>query len=167
MKDLIERYDELYADMATAKDPKKMTIFGNAEKEMFHCLADMHPEIAEKWLTKLEAGKWNNYLSEDEARKIVGLLVERRNGAIIRKYEWEYDVLKNAVESMGGESSLEPYYNCYALWAVMNMLFSDHAETVNMFVQPNLRTKFYYHMAVDKLKDVDRPHFVRDYFHLQ
>lgn len=167
MKDLIERYDELYADMATAKDPKKMTIFGNAEKEMFHCLADMHPEIAEKWLTKLEAGKWNNYLSEDEARKIVGLLVERRNGAIIRKYEWEYDVLKNAVESMGGEISLEPYYNCYALWAVMNMLFSDHAETVNMFVQPNLRTKFYYHMAVDKLKDVDRPHFVRDYFHLQ
>lgn len=153
--------------MATAKDPKKMTIFGNAEKEMFHCLADMHPEIAEKWLTKLEAGKWNNYLSEDEARKIVGLLVERRNGAIIRKYEWEYDVLKNAVESMGGEISLEPYYNCYALWAVMNMLFSDHAETVNMFVQPNLRTKFYYHMAVDKLKDVDRPHFVRDYFHLQ
>lgn len=167
MKDLIERYDELYADMATAKDPKKMTIFGNAEKEMFHCLADMHPEIAEKWLTKLEAGKWNNYLSEDEARKIVGLLVERRNGAIIRKYEWEYDVLKNAVESMGGEISLEPYYNCYALWAVMNMLFSDHAETVNMFVQPNLRTKFYYHMAVDKLKDVDRPHFVRDYFHLE
>lgn len=167
MKDLIERYDELYADMATAKDPKKMTIFGDAEKEMFHCLADMHPEIAEKWLTKLEAGKWNNYLSEDEARKIVGLLVERRNGAIIRKYEWEYDVLKNAVESMGGEISLEPYYNCYALWAVMNMLFSDHAETVNMFVQPNLRTKFYYHMAVDKLKDVDRPHFVRDYFHLE
>lgn len=167
MKDLIERYDELYADMAMAKDPKKMTIFGNAEKEMFHCLADMHPEIAEKWLTKLEAGKWNNYLSEDEARKIVGLLVERRNGAIIRKYEWEYDVLKNAVESMGGEISLEPYYNCYALWAVMNMLFSDHAETVNMFVQPNLRTKFYYHMAVDKLKDVDRPHFVRDYFHLE
>lgn len=167
MKELIERYDELYADMATARDPKKMTTFGDAEKWMFHALAEKHPELAEKWLERLESGKWNNYLSEEEARKIVENLKERHGDVVTRRHEWNYEVFKNAVESMGGETSMAPYYNCYALWAVMNMLFSDHVETVNMFVQPNMRVKYYYHMAVDKLKDVDRPHFVREYFHLE
>ena len=45
MRDLVERYDELYDDMATAKDPKKMMVFGNAEKDMFRCLAKRHPDI--------------------------------------------------------------------------------------------------------------------------
>ena len=36
MDDLIKRYEELYEDMATAKDPKKMMIFGDAEKWIFH-----------------------------------------------------------------------------------------------------------------------------------
>ena len=57
MEDLIKQYDELYEDMAQSKDPKKMMVFGEAEKHMFHALAEKHPEIAEMWLTKLEAGK--------------------------------------------------------------------------------------------------------------
>ena len=40
MKELIEKYDELYEDMAMAKDPRKMMIFGDAEKSMFHALAE-------------------------------------------------------------------------------------------------------------------------------
>ena len=39
MEELIRKYDELYEDMAKAKDPKKMMIFGDAEKKMFHSLA--------------------------------------------------------------------------------------------------------------------------------
>ena len=70
MRELIEKYDELYEDMATAKDPRKMMAFGDAEKWMFHMLAKEHPEIAEKWLTNLEAGKWHNYLAKTEAEEI-------------------------------------------------------------------------------------------------
>lgn len=166
MDDLIKKYDELYDDMATAKDPKKMMIFGSAEKSMFHALAEKHPEIAKMWLTKLEAGKWHNYLSEEEAEEIVESLVEKQGEMEVKRYEWDYDTLRSAVEAMGGKVSDAPYYNCWSMWATMNMLHSDHANTVNMFIQPNLRAKFYYHLAVDKLKDVDRPHFVREYFHL-
>ena len=77
MRDLVERYDELYDDMATAKDPKKMVIFGDAEKDMFRCLAKKHPDIAEKWLTRLEAGQWHNYLSKSEAESITSKLVSQ------------------------------------------------------------------------------------------
>lgn len=166
MDDLIKRYDELYDDMATAKDPKKMVIFGDAEKWIFHSVAEKHPEIAEKWIARLESGSWNNYLSEDEAEQIVDSLVEKHGDVEMKRHEWDYKTLKGAVESLGGMVSLSPYYNCWSLYATMNMLFSDHTDTVNMFIQPNLRTKFYYHMAVDKLKDPDRPHFVREYFKL-
>lgn len=166
MEDLIKKYDELYEDMAKAKDPRKMMVFGDAEKWMFHSLAEKHPEIAEKWLERLEVGKWNNYLTEDEAEDIVESLEERQGDMVIHRHEWDYNVLKNAVESMGGNLSEAPFFNCWALWATMNMLYSDHAGTVNMFIQPNLRVKFYYHLALDKLKDVDRPHFIRKYFSL-
>lgn len=166
MEDLIKKYDELYEDMAKAKDPRKMMVFGDAEKWMFHSLAEKHPEIAEKWLERLEVGRWNNYLTEDEAEDIVESLEERQGDMVIHRHEWDYNVLKNAVESMGGNLSEAPFFNCWALWATMNMLYSDHAGTVNMFIQPNMRVKFYYHLALDKLKDVDRPHFIRKYFSL-
>lgn len=163
MEDLIKKYDELYHDMATAKDPHKMMAFGEAEKWIFYMLAEKHPEMAEKWLTKLEAAKWNNYLSKEEAEEIVGSLVNKQGE---KRYEWEYETFKQAVESLGGKVYEAPFYNCYALWATANMLVSDHSETVNAYVQPPVRVRFYYQMAVDKLKDVDRPHFVRPYFHL-
>lgn len=51
MEELIKRYDELYDDMATAKDPMKMMAFGDAEKWVFHSLAEKHPDIAQRWLT--------------------------------------------------------------------------------------------------------------------
>lgn len=167
MEDYIKRYRELYDDMATAKDPKKMMVFGEAEQWVFGMVAEKHPELAEKWLSRLEAGKWNNYLTEEEAKHIVNSLVETvGENAHVRRYEWDYPTMKSAVESMGGKVSEEPYYNCWALWATMNMLYSDHSLTVSSFIQGNLKPKFFYRMAVDKLKDPDRTHFVREYFGL-
>lgn len=167
MEDYIKRYHELYNDMAMAKDPKKMIVFGDAEKWIFEMVAEQHPELAEKWLSRLETGKWNNYLSEEEAEHIVNSLVENVGGdTVVKRYEWDYPTMKSAVEAMGGKVSHEPYYNCWALWATMNMLYSDHALTVSSFIQNNLKAKFFYKMAVDKLKDPDRPHFIREYFDL-
>lgn len=166
MNELIKKYDELYDSMATSKNPLRMMAFGDAEKWVFHQLAEEHPELAEEWLNRLEASKWNNYLTEDEAEEIVDSLMEKRGEEYVQRYEWDYPALKNAVESLGGKVSEEPYYNCWALWATMNMLYSDHKETVDAFIQPPQRVRFYYRLALDKLKDFDRPKFVREYFHL-
>ena len=46
----------------------------------------------------------------------------------------------------------------------MNMLYSDHAKSVDEFVPKDKQVMFYYAQAVERLKDKDREHFVRKYF---
>lgn len=163
MKSLIEKYDELYDDMATAKDPRKMMAFGDAEKWVFHMLAEKHPEIADKWLTKLEAGKWHNYLSKAEADEIAAGLVNQDGS---HGPHWDFDTFSAAVESLGGRIKDEPFYNCYALWIMANALWSDHHKSLMEFVPKEQEPKVYYHLAVEKLKDVDYPKFIRKYYDL-
>jgi hypothetical protein len=163
MKELIEKYDELYEDMATAKDPMKMMAFGDAEKWMFHNLAQKHPDIAEMWLTRLEASKWNNYISKTEAMEIAGSLVNQDG---THGPHWDYETFKTAVESMGGKMNDEPYYNCWALWLTANMRYSDNYRSAAEFVPKDMMPKFFYKVAVENLKDVDRPKFIREYFDL-
>lgn len=163
MRELIEKYDELYEDMATAKDPRKMMAFGDAEKWIFHILAKEHPEIAEKWLTKLEAGKWHNYLSKTEAEEIAAKLVNQDGS---RGPHWSHETFKAAVESLGAKTEEEPFYNCWALWIMANALWSDHHKALMEFVPKEQEPKVYYLMAVEKLKDVDYPKFIRKYYDL-
>lgn len=163
MKELIEKYDELYDDMATAKDPRKMMAFGDAERWIFHMLAKEHPEIAEKWLTKLEAAKWHNYLSKTEAEEIASKLVNQDGS---RGPHWSHETFKAAVESLGAKTEEEPFYNCWALWIMANALWSDHHKSLMEFVPKEHEPKVYYLMAVEKLKDVDYPKFIRKYYDL-
>ena len=161
MEDYIKRYDELYDDMAMAKDPRKMMTFGEAEKWVFHMVADKHPDLAEKWLSKLEAGKWNNYLSKGEAIDIVSKFINQDG---TRGAHWSYETFKAAVESLGGKMHEEPYYNCYALWVTACMIWSDHQRSISEFVTKDHEPKAFYTMAVEQLKDVDKPKFIREYF---
>jgi hypothetical protein len=161
MNDIIRKYDELYDEMASSKDPNRMMAFGDSEKWVFHMLAEKHPELAEKWLTKLEAGKWHNYLSKSEAEEIVSKLINQDGS---HGGHWDYETFKAAVESLGGKMTDEPFYNCWALWATANMRYSDNAKSAAEFVPKEMMPKYFYNVAVENLKDVDRPRFVRDYF---
>lgn len=163
MEDFIKRYDELYEDMASSKDPKKMMVFGDAEKWVFYMVAEKHPEIAERWLSKLEAGKWNNYLSHSEAESIATKLVNQDG---TRGAHWSYETFKAAVESLDGKMSDEPYYNSYALWVTANMHWSDHHKSSSEFVPKEHEARYFYETAVESLKDVDRPKFIRERYNL-
>ena len=161
MEGIRERYLALYEDMAKSANPDKMRIFGEAEKWAFDRLHERDAKIAEMWVEKLEATHWNNYLSRAEANDIVSKFINQdgSHGA-----HWNYETFKSAVESLGGNMSEEPYYNCYALWVVANMLYSDHARSLSQFVPKEELPKVIYSLAVEKLKDADRPMFVRHYF---
>ena len=171
MNEILERYEELYEDMATSGNKDKMTAFGEAERSMFKRLAKEHPAIAQMWLDKLEAMHWRNYLSKQEAEEIASHLVNQ-NGRI--GAHWNYDTFKGAVESLGGKVYEKPYYNCYALWVTANMIYSDHANSVaedmganSPEAVPNEKMALsMYRKAVEQLKDVDRPKFIREYFDL-
>lgn len=158
-----ERYMELYHKMSSSKDVERMKAFGEAEMWIFGMLADKHPELAQKWLDRLEASEWNNYLSEAEAVDIVSNLKNQdgRTGA-----HWNLATFANAVQSLGGEMEKPPYYNKYALWATANMLYSDHAKSATKYVAEDKLPAYFYDLAVEKLTDVDRPHFIREYFSL-
>ena len=161
MNAMMQRYEELYSMMATSADPAKMQVFGEAEKWAFAKMTDKDPAMAQVWLDMLEAVMWHNYLSRSEANDIVATFVnaDGTTGA-----HWSYDTVRSAVEGLGAKMCEEPYYNGYALFAVMNMLYSDHSKSVDEFVPKDDQVKFYVAQAVEKLKDADRPNFVRDYF---
>ena len=169
MDEILERYEELYEDMATSGNKEKMMAFGDAERWAFKRMHDLSPKDAQCWLDKLEAMHWKNYLSKHEADEIAAKLINQ-NGRI--GAHWGYETFKAAVESLGGKMNEKPYYNCYALWVVANMIYSDHAQSVaeDMGMStpeavPNEKMALsMYRKAVEKLKDVDRPKFVREYF---
>lgn len=171
MNEILERYEELYEDMANSGNKDKMIAFGDAERWAFKRLYEISPKDAQCWLDKLEAMHWKNYLSKQEADEIAARLVNQ-NGRL--GAHWGYETFKGAVESLGGKMYDKPYYNCYALWITANMIYSDHAQSVaeDMGMTspesvPNEKMALsMYKKAVEKLKDVDRPKFIREYFDL-
>lgn len=166
---MIERYDELYAKMANSKDVKNMKIFGEASTWVFRELTKAHPEMAENWLSHLEAVCWNNYLSQNEAMNI-GKRIINQDGT--KGFHWNHDVFTKAVESLGGKVEDKPYYNSYALCVVSNMIYSDHALSIAMDMGyktpqevPNEKMALScYRKAVEKLKDIDGGFRARKYF---
>lgn len=171
MNEMLERYEELYEDMATSNNKEKMMAFGNAENWAFKRMQELSPKDAQCWLDKLEAMHWKNYLSKQEAEEIASKLINQ-NGRI--GAHWNYEVFKETVEKLGGKVYEKPFYNCYALWATANMIYSDHAQSVaedmgmpTPEAVPNEKMALsMYRKAVEQLKDVDRPMFVRKYFDL-
>lgn len=171
MNEILERYEELYEDMANSGNKDKMVAFGDAERWAFKRMHEISPKDAQCWLDKLEAMHWKNYLSKQEADEIAAHLVNQngRMGA-----HWGYETFKGAVESLGGKMYEKPFYNCYALWITANMIYSDHAQSVaedmgatSPEAVPNEKMALsMYRKAVEKLKDVDRPKFIREYFDL-
>lgn len=171
MKDLIKKYDELYEDMASSKEVKKMMAFGSAEKRIFHMIAEKHPEIADMWIGMIESGKWNNYVTEDEARRIAAGLVNQDE---TRGPHWSMDTFFGVVPRLGGMIEEEPYYNKYALWLVANAHYSDFAMSTAQDMgyrsareaPEDKMALSMYRKAVESLKDADRTHYIRDYYHL-
>lgn len=168
-EEMIERYEELYHKMVNSKDPKNMKIFGEAERYMFAEVAKAHPDLAESWLSHLEAVCWKNYLSEKEAMN-TGKRIVNQDGT--KGFHWTHDIFTKAVDSLGGKTEEKPYYNSYALCVTANMIYSDHAESIAMDLGystpaevPNEKMALScYRKACEKLKDIDGGFHVRKYF---
>ena len=161
MEEMMKRFDELVGKIVASKDPEKMKVLAAADTYGFRQMAAMQPKSAQRWLDKLEAVEWNNYLSADEAEQIAAGFVNQ-NGS--KGPKWPLSQFEALVGSLGGETESVPYYNKYALWVTANMIYSDHARSLSEIVPEADLPKIIYKMAVEKLKDPDRPGFVRDYF---
>lgn len=162
--ELKEKFRTLYKDMAESKDVDKMIIFGDAFKKMYDKVADMHPDMAAATLGILGAIEYNNYMTSEEAMEAAAKLVNDDGSPAPH---WRMDEAKAFLTSRGIALEDKPYYNFPALWLTMNMLYSDFAEPVTEMLGGEDNEKVataFYKMAVKRLKDADRPKFVRWYF---
>lgn len=161
-----EKYAMIYEYMATSGKPEYMKTFGHAMSEMMEWFISNKPELAQEWLEKLCSIKWNNYLTQKEAEAIVAKMNP--------KAPWPRDVWKNVMDGMGIVTEEEPYYNSCALWAVMNMVYSDSSQTIARLMEAPLAeipqqqlVRAVHAFALDKLIDADGVFSVRKYFGLQ
>ena len=167
--EMIERYNLLYEKMSDSKNPKNMKIFGEAEKYMFREIAVAHPDMAETWLSHLEAVCWDNYLSEREAGNINKRTVNQDG---TKGFHWGYEIFCNAEKSLGGQVEDKPHYNSYALWVTANMIYSDHAKSISedmgyktpQEVPADKMALSCYRKAVENLEDEDEGFRIRRYF---
>lgn len=163
-KEMKEKFAKLYNYMATSNNTEYMKAFGNTMTEMMDWMIANKPEEAEEWIEKLCSIKWDNYLTQREAEKIVASMVP--------KAPWSMLVWRQAMNNLGIATEEEPFYNSCALWVTMNMLYSDHAETManKIWGKPlaeiptETLVKTIHALALDKLKDKDGVFEIRKYF---
>lgn len=168
-EELMDKYASLYRKAVASKDPKKMKVLGEAQTWAFEQLAKVHPDMAENWLSHLEGLEWENYLSEKEMLNI-GKRITNQDGT--KGFHWNYDTFTKAVDALGGKTEEMPYYNAYALTAVANMIYSDHARSIaedmgykTVAEVPNEKMALsVYKKSVELLKDPDKGFNVRKYF---
>lgn len=105
--------------------------------------------------------EYGQFLTEKEARGIVDGF---RNYDGTRGAKWQPNVLFNAVELLGGKRAEMGKYNCWALYAVMNMMSSVYGGVIQTIAQGDTYAKICYMMAVAWFADPDKRHDVREYF---
>lgn len=165
-QELKTAYMDLYDYMANSGNPANMKAFGKVMTEMYMWFADNKPEAAQEWYEKLEAVRWNNYLTPKEAQAIVDRMQP--------KAPWSRDVWRNAMQQFGLKTDEQPHYNSCALWVEMNKQYSDHAETLarTIWKKPigdisvEQMVTGIHALAVDLLKDQDHVYNIRSYFGL-
>lgn len=173
-QELREQFAQLYNEMAASKDVAKMRHFGVGFTKMFDEVANKDPKLAMATLEFLSAMAYNNFVTPVEATGVAEKFINDDTlitGSVepTRGAHWNMDTLKGFLTQRGIASEEKPYYNWPALWLTVNMIYSDYANVIVELVgsKDNERVATAcYKMAVKKLKDRDRPHFIREYFEL-
>lgn len=174
-QEMKERFDALYEQMETSKDVSKMRLFGAAFINLFNKVAATSPELAMATLEMLMGIEYNNFVTPAEATEKASHFInddtsitgsaEPSKGA-----HWSMDALKAFLTQKGLPLEEKPYYNWPALWLTVNMEYSDYANVMADLLgtkeNERLATSIY-KLSLKKLKDEDRPRYIRRYFNLE
>jgi hypothetical protein len=173
-QEIREQFALLYETMRESKDVSKMKHFGAAFSQMFDRVAVSDTKLAMATLDLLAAIEYNNYVTVNEAIEEASHFINddvtiTGNSEPSRGARWSMDTAKGFLATRGLPFEEKPYYNWPALWLTMNMIYSDYADVIVELVGEKNADKIgetSYKMAVKKLKDRDRPNFIREYFEL-
>lgn len=161
MQDFLQKYDAIIAS-GSKQDMERL---GAMVKRVMRWLCTYEPMVAQQALAILDNEECRNKLTENEAKRIVDSMKPAP--------AWSPDHLLDMVRRSGRETEEKPYFNKWALAAVMCMILSDSGDTLRRFVgQPGHPVSqeemlaVVYQLATDKLKDEDGRFDVRKYFGL-
>lgn len=171
MNEMKDKFHQIYMKMVSSSDVEDMKTFGYAAKDMFEKVNMMSPGTAKEWLDMLEPIMWNNYLTYEQAKGLAEKIVNQDGS---KGAHWPMDVFMNVVQRLGGKVEDAPYYNKYALWLVANAHYSDFANSTALDMgyksvaeAPEEKMALsMYRKAVESLKDIDRHHYIRNYYHV-
>lgn len=162
-QEMKERFAALYDTMATSGETKYMRVFGCVMGKMMDWFVENKEALAEEFLGELSAIKWRNYLTRREAETIVA--------GMIPTAPWSYDAWQDTMQEYNLYTEDEPFYNSYALWCAMNMVYSDSSETIAAIigkplaeVETEKMLTAVNNLALDKLTDKDGVFNIRSYF---
>ena len=158
-----EEFNRIYHDIINSGDKWKMKLLGGVMKKMFTYLVEHDKKAAQEMMDILEAANWDNYLTPNEAEKIL----ENMQPEPL----WD----KGTSESMMKELELrmedEPDYNKCALFVTMCMKDSDSRKSICKLmgidsVKPTDVEYFkaVHMLALDELDDEDGVFEIREYF---
>ena len=162
--ELKQRYADLYTYMAGSKNPEYMKMFGSVMTQMMDDAIVASPAKAEEWIDRLEAIRWQQYLTPKEADAILARMDP--------KAPWTRDQWRQAMETFSLPLEEAPCYNRCALYVEMSKIYSDFGDTIaEMLGKPIAPTDkdiiaACYKMALKTLKDKDGVYSIRRYFSL-
>ena len=159
--ELKKKFDELYNHIVASRDTGKMKMLGWVMKAMMQQTIENHPQLAEEYINVLESVRWDNYLTEQEAEKIIKAMQPAPKWS---KAQWE--------KMMDGlDLEHYPCYNKCALYVTMCMIDSDDGELITGLLGMNGNTvkepEYFaavHKFALNKLKDEDGVFNIRRYF---
>ena len=155
-------YADIYGYMANSREPKNMKAFGRTMTEMYNWFADNKPDAAQDWLDKLEAIRWQQYLTPKEADAITAKMDP--------KAPWSRDTWRTTMQSLGLPMEEMYVYNRCALYVEMSKMYSDFGEEIAALLGKPLSPTdkdiitACYKMALKNLKDKDHVYDIRKYF---
>lgn len=124
------------------------------EDEEFETMAELHKGKSE----------YGQYMMEKEAKEVVTAFINYDGS---RGPKWGVpQVMFEKVEQAGGWKSEKGKYNCWALFAVMNMIHSDYGGALMTAINGDGYVIMCYHLAVAWLTDPDKRNDVRRHFGL-
>lgn len=164
MEKLTEKYTMLYEHIVANKEPKQFKLFCEVANDVMFELIKTQPGVAEKYIEKLCAIKWRQYLTKSEAIAVL----EKMNPAP----RWDFEKWKAEIERYALESERESVFNQYSLWVLMNAKYSDEAEVLanKAFGKPVAEVPeqtfftLIHALAVANLTDKDEVYNIRTYF---
>lgn len=165
VEDIMARFMSLHDESIEDKEMHTAdAIFKMAMSELAeHCI-----EAAQKVVDSYDGMlHYNNYLTEQEARDVVYRLENTTEGGGIK---WDNpDDFVARTRALGIECERAPYYNRWAMYAVANMMSSDHYSVICKLCgnDRNRYMEICASLAASQLMDRDKPEWIRWYVGLE